>query len=173
MMRRFFNLICVGGLALTTMGGCARAPAPANPAPQPGPGGEKKGGAAELAAKALTASDASQRIEAAIELSMLRDADALPQLRRLAAESKDAEVLVHALNGLMARNDVDSLEIFIANIDHKSSPVSEAAYLGARRLTGITIDDLGMLPDDLLERHAAASRRLKEMVKIGKAKQAP
>ena len=84
--------------------------------------------AMQLAQTASSGADSNVRVKAAVELSMLKEADSLSQLRQLLQTSKDPEVLIQAISTrLNARQDHDSLPLFYAALDHPSRSVQQEA----------------------------------------------
>ena len=108
------------------------------------------------------------RINAAAKLSAFKSPDPTPQLRQLAKESKDAEVLAQAFKGLAARSDKETLPQFFMAMNHADAKVRKAAYAGVLKFNG------GALPEDLeynedapAEERALVARRLQEIHEKG------
>jgi hypothetical protein len=118
---------------------------------------------AGLAARALGASDVKDRASAATELCSLQDADATRQIRRLGAESQNAEVLVPALSGLAARADTQTMKLCIDRLDHEAKIVREVALHGLARMVGETPDNLDFKVDAPPETQRAAIERLRKL----------
>jgi len=118
-----------------------------------------------LAAKALSAGKSEERVQAAVALIMIQDPQALPQLRRLAAESRDAEVLVLAMNKLGSVNDFESFPLFLEALDHADKPAREAAYAAVLKRRGpAELESAGYRASDPPETRGPAVLRVKEMV---------
>src|SRR5688500_9483093 len=99
---------------------------------------------ASLAARALTASDQKERVEAARGLAMITQFhEASPHLRRVAKETKDPEVLIITLNALTALVDTGSLPIFFKSLENPEEEVRQTAVEGLLQFYS------GSLPDNL------------------------
>jgi len=129
--------------------------------------------AGDLCQKALSADELGKRVNAAVELSMLKTSDVATHLRRLAGETKDAEVLVPALAGLMLRSNFDSLPLFINALESEAKPVREVAIQGVLKLTGLSAAQVQYSADDAKEKRGKAVQMLKERLEKGKAKSPP
>jgi len=86
-----------------------------------------------LAQRALSAGTKEERLLATDEL---RGRQATADLRRVAAESKDAEVLTLALNYLWGASDGASVPVYYAAMKHEDKGVREAGLRGAQKLYG-------------------------------------
>lgn len=116
-----------------------------------------------LASQALTASDPKERINAAVELAMLKGPNASAQLRRVAQESKDPEVIVRAVASLPELSGLDNTKLCLTLLEHGDSAVREAALQAFRKVAGIPFDvELSYDPADPDSQRAVAVRKLSE-----------
>ena len=99
---------------------------------------------ARLAEKALSAGTPKDRVQAAVELSMLpKGQETIPHLRRVLAESQDAEVQVAIISALAGFRDPECAPLlFRAMADNPDAAVRQSAYAGLLRVFG------GVLPAD-------------------------
>jgi len=102
----------------------------------------------KLADQALVAGDSPEqkkaRLKAVSGLTMFPDKKAaLPHLERVVKESKDPEVAIIALHGLVAYLNTDSIPLFIERLDDPEKAVRFAAYEDLKRFYS------GTLPNDI------------------------
>jgi len=117
-----------------------------------------------LAVKALSDKELREKVNAVVEMSMIKAPDPTPQLRRVLKETTDPEVQAQAITALAFRLDSESTSQFYAALDHASPKVRQAAYAGVLRFHG------GGLPEELQysadapsEDRAQVVRRLQEI----------
>lgn len=120
--------------------------------------------AEQLTRTALNDPDKASRAEAAAALIMIQQPDPTDFLRQLAAKSRDAEVLIQALNGLSTRGDVSSLPLFFSALENPDGMVRAAAWTAVQKFyNGALPEGLEYQPDALPEERARVARRLKEI----------
>jgi len=83
---------------------------------------------AALTQKALSGRSLPERQRAVAQLIMVKGVDIRPFLRRLIAESQDPEILGTAINGMTPYRDLESMPLFIDDLNHSAGSVREAAY---------------------------------------------
>jgi len=117
--------------------------------------GGKPPSATALGTQALSGKTPKEREQAAVELTMLKDpAQAAPELRRVAKDSKDPKVKAIALRGLGAQNDSSSLMLFLDALNDPELEVRQAAYEFVSRYYA------GTLPgDQVYDPNASAADR--------------
>jgi len=71
--------------------------------------------------------DPQQRSQAAVQPSMLPGKDSIPGLRKLLAESEEAEILVPVICGLTSAEDIESMPLLLARMEHRDPRVSDLA----------------------------------------------
>jgi len=119
-----------------------------------------------LAAKALSAGKPDERVQAVVELTLLQNPESCPQLRRVASESKDPDVVVVAINKLASANYKEYLPVFLDTLDHDEQRVREAACAAVLMGPGrAELDGAGYRAADPPAERGQASLRLKEIVK--------
>ena len=127
--------------------------------------GGSPAGASKLASRALTASEESERIKAVVGLTMIKEfREAVPQLRHVAKETQDPEVLVIALGRLSSFSDTESLPLFFTGLDHPDKKVRTTAFEAVKKFNNNSLPDkLKYNVDDPPAKRALVARRLQEL----------
>jgi HEAT repeat protein len=121
-----------------------------------------------LAGTALSASDPEQRLQALMTLSMSKGADALPLLRKVASESKDADVQANAMQRLAECGDADSIGLFLVGLENADAKVRRAAYAALKAVGGGLREEVGFGVNDPPNKRAEAVRELRSNFPGGK-----
>jgi hypothetical protein len=118
-----------------------------------------------LAVRALSATKPEERADAVAQLTLIKEPQTWPQLRRVAAESKDPEVVLTAINTLATSSNPDSLSLFLDTLNHEDKRAREAAYRAV--LLGrdvVQLEAAGYQASDPPEKRSLAVARLREAV---------
>lgn len=117
----------------------------------------KKGGAKK---------ENEESIEAVKRLAVLKEAKAMPHLRRIAAESQDPEVQIIAINGLVFSDDPESRLTLYEAMDHQAEAVRAAAYDALMNMGGGGLPEkLEYRPNDPEASRKKVTDRLRELLK--------
>jgi len=130
--------------------------------------GARPPSASKLSEQALAPGDTEDqkkaRLQAVSALTMLKDQkSAVPELQRVVKESKDTDVLVAAIHGLMGMNDPASVPLVIAKLDNSEQQVREAAFKSVKKYYGNDFPkDIQYNVNDTADNHAKVISKLQD-----------
>lgn len=118
-----------------------------------------------MAAQALKGGTAKEKAQAATQLTMLKGKKVVPLLRKLAGESQEPDVLIVALNGLVAAEDTESFPLLYKSMNHAEKKVREVAWAGVKTMNaGAPLPGgLQYQVDDTADTRAQVVNRLQQL----------
>jgi len=120
--------------------------------------------ASNLLARALSARQEDDRVNAVVELATLTEPEVGAQLLRVANESRDPKVQVAAIIALSARNTRSNLPCYYKAMNHEEKTVRQAAYAASLKYWGSGLPgNLTYEVDDPQEKRTEVTSRLQDL----------